>query len=274
MPVRQFGPPAGCCQRRSGPHWPDRYSTAILSAAAALSLLAVGEQQAAPRRLLGQVRRHLFAPGHPATRKVRGAPRVDRLQAPQGVTPGFCRRARGLDDHVHAVVVRDQREAVVGPQHPEGLRHGHTGQANLAAAHRARTVEDERDVHRRPNRRPRRLGSGQRQQEVSGHRRAGGNDGNISAERRQRVVTHAQSVRRHHDRVGHCVFGGGACGGRCLHRSPAASKASIGWCSRGSRRRLRRPGMTPPVTAPGYTPRRPWTIALVHGTSTVLVSVL
>src|SRR5450759_3752374 len=31
------------------------------------------------------------------------------------------------------------------------------------------------------------------------------------------------------------------------------------------------PGMTPPVTAPGYTPRRPWTIAFVHGTSTVLV---
>ena len=106
---------------------------------------AVGEQQDLPRALAGRAPELLDALQPPAG-QVRLAARVDRAD------PRQERRlvdGREGSEQVHVLVVGDQGELVGRREPPDQERGALAGDLELGSGHRARPVDDEREMQRR-----------------------------------------------------------------------------------------------------------------------------
>ena len=100
--------------------------------------------------VLEQPRRDLLGAAKPALGQVRAAAGVDRGGRGRARSPWRRRRLRGLDDHVHDIVVGDDAEPVAIVQAVDRLADRPPGEVDLLARHRARPIEHEREVDRQP----------------------------------------------------------------------------------------------------------------------------
>ena len=110
---------------------------------------AVGEEEAAVDALVGERLGDLLGAPQPALAEVRRAAGVDCAEPVERGSARVGSGERAGHDHVDVVVVGDDREPVVVVEAGDRLLDGLLGEADLLAAHRARSVEDEGEVDRR-----------------------------------------------------------------------------------------------------------------------------
>src|SRR5688572_19108449 len=89
---------------------------------------------------------HLLASEHPALEEVGAASSLDRREAAPRVTASVRGRDPAFSNDVDPLVVRHDAEPVPLVERADRIHDGLPRELDLAAAHRARTIEHESDV--------------------------------------------------------------------------------------------------------------------------------
>ena len=115
---------------------------------------AVGQEQAAAEAAGVELDGHLLAPREPAPAQVGVPTGADPPQQRLGVLPGLGVGDPGRNEDDHSLVVDHHAQAVLVSEGPHRADRPLPREVELVAVHRARVIEDQRQVHRTARRTP------------------------------------------------------------------------------------------------------------------------